>query len=66
MKHRILQPIKVCSNDNPWLTLTYSVVYGKVKFCNLGFYLETMTMMDCLEIIAACDLEVCLCSKQNE
>ena len=35
MKHRGLQPIIICSNDNPGLTLTF--FHGKDKFCSLGF-----------------------------
>ena len=33
--------------------------YGKVKFCNIGFYniMENVTMMDSLENIASCDLD---------
>ena len=34
-KHRGLQPIKVCSNDDPGVTLTYFT--AKVKFGNLDF-----------------------------
>ena len=34
--------------------------------CNLGFYMGHVTMIDSLEIIAACDLEVGLYTKLNE
>ena len=35
MQHQGLQPIIVCSNDDPGMTMTY--FNGKVKFGNLGF-----------------------------
>ena len=35
MEHRGLQPIIVCSNDDPGVNL--DLFYGKVKFGNLGF-----------------------------
>ena len=40
----------------PWIDL--ELFFGNVKFCNLGFYIEKLTMMDSLEIIAAFDLEI--------
>ena len=36
IEHWGLQPIIVCSNDDPGVTLTF---FGKVKFGNLGFSL---------------------------
>ena len=57
MKHQRLKPNIFCSNDNPGFTFTYftaqyqfaiTLLYGK---CNV-------TMMDSLEIIASCDLEL--------
>ena len=32
--------------------------FGKVKFCNLGFYIENLTSMDSLGIITTCDLDI--------
>ena len=32
--------------------------FGKVKFCNIGFYIKDVTVMDSLEIFAAFDLEI--------
>ena len=40
----------------PWVDL--DLCFGEVKFCNLGFYIENVTVMDFLEIIAAFDLEI--------
>ena len=55
-----LQPIIVCSNNDPGLTLTY--FSARSYFCNLGFYIEKCEsdhmVMDSLDIIAACDLEI--------
>ena len=37
-----------------WLWPTF----GKVKVWDLSFYIKTAIVMDSLEIIAACDLEI--------
>ena len=37
MKHQRPKPFIICANYDPGLTLT--LFYGKVKFCNLGFYM---------------------------
>ena len=57
MKHRGLQPIIDCSNENPRVTLTY-IFYGKVKFRNLGFSTGKSENSGFSETIAACDLKV--------
>ena len=36
--------------------------YGKVEFCNLGFYMGNATMKDSVEIIASCGQEIGLYS----
>ena len=36
----------------------FNLFLGKVRFCNLGFYVENVTVMESLEIIAACDVEI--------
>ena len=58
MKHRRLKPIivRVCSNDNTRLTLTYFT--AGLNFAIKAFIWEDATMMDCFEIIAACDFVV--------
>ena len=41
----------------PWVDL--DLFFGKVKFCNFGFYIEkNVTVMDSLETVAAFDLEI--------
>ena len=39
MKHQRPKPFFICANNDPgpWVDLDLS--YGKVKFCNLGFYM---------------------------
>ena len=37
MKQQRPKPFTFCSNYDPGLTL--DLFYGKVKFCNLGFYM---------------------------
>ena len=68
MKHQRLKLIIFCSNNKvPCVDL--DIFYSKVKFCNLGFYMEKcdkLTMIVSLEIIASCDLEFGLLCKQND
>ena len=47
------------------LTLT-SVIYGKVKFGNLGFSIGKLKIIDFSETIAAYDLEVGICRQLIE
>ena len=60
MKHQRLKPVILGSNDNPRLTLTYFA--GRSNFATAAFIWENRTMMDSLEIIASCELEVGLYS----
>ena len=53
-----------CSNNNP--RLAFSCLTAMPNFATLAFILENVIMMDSLEIVAACDLEVGLCSKLNK
>ena len=48
--------LKVCSNDNPRLTL--SCLTAMSNFATLAFIWENVIMMDVLEIVAAFDMEV--------
>ena len=48
--------IKVGSYDDPGLTLTYFT--ARSNFTTKAFIRDNVTMMNSLEIIAACDLEV--------
>ena len=50
MKHQRLKLNNFCSNEYPGLTSTF--FKSKVKFCNLGYYMGNVTVMDSMEIIA--------------
>ena len=54
MYHQGIRPIIICLNYYPDLDL----FFGKVKFGILGFYMENVTVIYSLEIIAAFDLEI--------
>ena len=59
MKHQRFKLITFCSNDNPWLILTYFA--ARSNFAMLAFIWVNETVVDSLEvieIIAACDLEI--------
>ena len=56
MLNRGLEPTIVYSNDNHRLTLSY--FKGIAKFASLAFMWENVIMIDYLEFIAGCDLEV--------
>ena len=49
-------PTIVCSNDNPRLTL--SCLTAMSNFATFAFIWENVIIMDSLENVAACDLEV--------
>ena len=51
-----LQPIIICLNYYPGLTLTY--FSARLNFATEAFILKNVTVMDSLEIIAAFDLEI--------
>ena len=55
MKHQRPKPFIFCANYDPGLTLTYFT--ARSNFATLAFIWENVTLMDSLEIIAACDLE---------
>ena len=59
-----LQPIIVCSNDDPGLTLTYFT--ARSNFAIWAFLLEKVKTVDFLETIAAGDLKVGRCRQLTE
>ena len=48
----------------PWND--FDLLYGKIRFYKIGFYMENVTIIDSLEIIASCDLEIGLYRELNE
>ena len=56
MKHWRLKPIIFCSNDNPGLTMTHFT--ARSNFATYALIWENVTMMDFLEMIGSCDLEL--------
>ena len=56
MKHRGLQPIIVCSNDDPRVTLTYLMARSNLVI--LAFLWEKVKTVDFSETIAASELKV--------
>ena len=56
MKHRGLQPIIVCSNDNPGVTLTYFTERSNLE--TLAFVWEKVKTVDFSQTIEECDLKV--------
>ena len=64
MKHQRPKFFIVCSNYDPWLTLTYFT--ARSNFATWAFMWENVTMMDYLKIIDSRDLEFGLYSKLNE
>ena len=53
MYHRGFQPIIVCSNDDPWVTLTYFM--ARSNFVILAVLQEKVKKVDFSETNAACD-----------
>ena len=51
-----LQPIIVCSNNDPGLTLTH--FWARLNFAAYPFIFKNVTVMDSLEIHTACDLDI--------
>ena len=47
--------IIVCSNDSPFLTMTY--ITAKSSFATYAFIWENVIVMDSLEVITSSDLE---------
>ena len=62
MKHLGLQPIIVCSNDDPGMTLTYFT--ARSNSVTYAFLLEKVRTVDFSETIAARDLKVGSCRQQ--
>ena len=56
MQHWGLQPIIVCSNDDPGVTLTYFT--ARSNLVTKAFLWEKVKTVDFSETIAACDLKV--------
>ena len=56
MKHHRCKSIIFCSMDNPGLTLTYFT--ARSNFAAFALILENVTLMDSLEKIASCDMEL--------
>ena len=56
MKHLGLQPIIVCSNDDPGLTLTY--LMARSNLVTLAFLYEKVKTVDFSKTIAAIDLKI--------
>ena len=63
LKHRRLNLIIFCSNDNPELALTYFTTMS--INATYAFIWENVTMIDSLEMNAFCDQEVGLYRKLN-
>ena len=64
MKHPRLQPIIVCSNNDPGVTLTYFT--ARSNLVTLAFLWEKVKTMDFSETIAASDLKVGRCRQLIE
>ena len=62
--HLGLQPIIVCSNDDPGLTLTY--LTARSNYGTLTFLQEKVKPVDVVEFIAACDLNIVRCKQLDE
>ena len=64
VSHRGLQPISICSNDDPRVTLTYFTAMSDLV--TLAFLWEQVKTVDFSETIAACDLNVGRCRQLIE
>ena len=64
MQHPELQPVIVCSNDDPGVTLTYFT--AKSNFQLRFFYGEKVKTVDFSETIAASDLKCGRCRQLIE
>ena len=56
MQHRMLEYYKVCSNDDPGLTLTYFM--ARSNLVPYAFVWEKGKTMDLSETIVVCDIKV--------
>ena len=64
MQHRVLECYQVCSNDAPWLTLTYFTT--RSNLVPYAFVWEKVKTMDFSESIVVYDTKVGRCSKLYE
>ena len=64
MQHRVLEYYQVCSNDDPGLTLTYSMAGSNLV--PYAFVWEQVKTMDFSETIVVYDIKVGRCSQLNE
>ena len=64
MCHRPLQPIIICSNDDPLVTLTYFT--ARSNLVTYAFLWKKVKTVDFSENIAACDLKVGRCRQLIE
>ena len=60
MHHWVLKYYQVCSNDDPWLTLTYFT--ARSNLVPYAFVWENGKTMDFSETIVVCDIRVGRCS----
>ena len=63
MKYQRPKPFIICTNYDPGLILTYFTARSNLQ---LWLYMGNVTLMDSLEFIAYCDLEVGYCSRLTE
>ena len=56
MHHRVLEYYQICSNDDPWLTLTYFTT--RSNLVPYAFVWEKGKTMDFSETIVVCDLKL--------
>ena len=61
MQHWVLEYYQVCSNDDPWMTLTYFT--ARSKFVPYAFVWEKGKTMDVSETIVVFDIKVGRCSQ---
>ena len=64
MQHRGLQPIILCSNDDPRVTMTY--FRARSNLVTSAFLWGKVKTVDLSETIAACDLKVGRCRQLIE
>ena len=64
MQHRVLEYYQVCSNDAPWLTLTYFT--ARSNLVAYAFVWEKVKTMAFSETIVVYDINIGRCSQLNE
>ena len=64
MQHSVLEYYQVCSNDDPWLTLTYFT--ARSNLVPYDFVLEKGKTMDFSETIVVYDIKVGRCCQLNK